>query len=100
MALLVRCGEAYVHQVRPQDQASFRTTCFDMCEVTTVADYNQLKAKLDEIAMDNPEIKPFIMYWHPHRSHVFKPFHGGGLPREITVLFLGGLSLHLNHLIG
>ena len=67
-------------QVRPQDQESFRTMCFDMCEVTTVADYNRLKAKLDEIALNNPEIKPFIIYWHPCRSHVFKPFRGAGLP--------------------
>ena len=51
-----------------------------MCEVTTAADYNRLKAILDEISEESPEIKPFILYWHPRRSHVFQPFRGGGLP--------------------
>ena len=72
--------EKHMKQVHPQDQESFRTTCFDMCEVTTVADYNPLKAKLDEIVLNNPEINPFIIYWHPCRSHMFKPFRGAGLP--------------------
>ena len=51
-----------------------------MVETTTVADYNKLKAVLDKIAKDNPEIKPFVSYWDLRKSHIFKPCRGGGLP--------------------
>ena len=51
-----------------------------MCDVTTVADYNHLKQVLDDLAERNSEIKPFVMYWDPRRSHIFEPFRGSGLP--------------------
>ena len=51
-----------------------------LCDVTTVADYNRLKLVLDELADRNPEIKPFILYWDPRKSHIFQPFHGAGFP--------------------
>ena len=66
--------------VRPEDQDLFLETCFKMCDVTTVADYNRLKGILDDILEESPEIKPFILYWDPRCSHVFKPFRGAGLP--------------------
>ena len=72
--------QKHIKHVRPVDQDRFVDTCFKMCEVTTVADYNCLKAILDEMSEESPEIKPFINYWHPRRSHVFRPFRGGGLP--------------------
>ena len=63
----------------PEDQDTFVKTCYAMCDVTTVADYNRLKQVLDDLAERNPEIKPFAMYWDPRRSHIFKPFRGSGL---------------------
>ena len=67
-------------KVCEKDREKFITTCHEMVETTTVADYNKLKAVLDKIAKDNPEIKPFVSYWDLRKSHIFKPFRGGGLP--------------------
>ena len=35
---------------------------------------------MNEIAEENVEIRPFVLFWEPQKSHVFKPYHGGGLP--------------------
>ena len=70
----------HVSKLVPEDQDTFVKTCYAMCDVTTVADYNHLKQVLDDLAEQNPEIKPFVMYWDPRRSHIFKPFRGSGLP--------------------
>ena len=70
----------HVTKLVPEDQDTFVKTCYAMCDVTTVADYNRLKQVLDDLAEQNPEIKPFVMYWDPHRSHIFKPFRGSCLP--------------------
>ena len=51
-----------------------------MCDATTVADYKCLEMTLNEIAEENVEIRPFVLFWEPQKSHAFKPFHGGGLP--------------------
>ena len=72
--------QKHLKHVRPEDQDLFLETCFKTCDVTTVADYNRLKAILDDISEESPEIKPFILYWDPRRSHVFQPFRGMGLP--------------------
>ena len=72
--------QKHVKNVCPDDQQKFVDTCFAMCEATTVADYERLEVTLDEIAKQNVEIRPFVSFWEPHKSHVFKPYRGGGLP--------------------
>ena len=72
--------QKHLKHVRPEDQDLFLETCFKMCDVTTVADYNRLKGILDDISEESLEIKPFIVYWDPRHSHVFQPFRGAGLP--------------------
>ena len=70
----------YVSKLKPEDQETFVSTCNVLCDVTTVADYNRLKLVLDDLAERNPQIKPFILYWDPHKSPIFRPFRGAGLP--------------------
>ena len=70
----------HVSKLQPSDQESFIQTCNSLCDVTTVSDYNRLKQVLDSLGDRNPEIKPFLLYWEPRRSHIFKPFCGAGLP--------------------
>ena len=70
----------HVSKLKPEDQETFVSICNALCDVTTVADYNRLKLVLDDLAERNPQIKPFILYWDPHKSHIFQPFHGAGLP--------------------
>ena len=70
----------HVSKLKPQDQETFISTYNALCDVTTVADYNCLKLVLDKLADRNPEIKPFILYWDPRKSHIFQPFCGAGLP--------------------
>ena len=70
----------HVSKLKPEDQETFVSTCNALCDVTTVADYNHLKLVLDDLAERNPQIKPFILYWDPRRSHIFRPFRGAGLP--------------------
>ena len=61
----------HVSKLKPEDQETFLSTCNALCDVTTVADYNHLKLVLDDLAEQNPQIKPFILYWDPHKSHIF-----------------------------
>ena len=70
----------HVSKLRPEDQETFISTCNALCDITTVADYNRLKVVLDDLSERNPEIKPFILYWDPRKSHIFTPFRGAGLP--------------------
>ena len=35
---------------------------------------------MNEIAEENAEIRPFVLFWEHRKSHVFKPYCGGGLP--------------------
>ena len=70
----------HVSKLKPEDQETFVSTCNALCDVTTVADYNRLKLVLDDLAEQNPQIKPFILYWDPRKSHIFRPFRGAGLP--------------------
>ena len=70
----------HVSKLKPEDQETFVSTCNALCDVTTVADYNCLKLVLDDLAERNPQIKPFILYWDPRKSHIFRPFCGAGLP--------------------
>ena len=50
------------------------------CKSTTINQYNLLKGQLEELAMKYPPFNPWIQWWHVHRSHIFAPFRGGGLP--------------------
>ena len=72
--------QKHMKNVAPHNQQKFLDTCFAMCDATTVADYERLEIILNEIAEDNPEIRPFVLFWEPWKSHVFKPYRGGGLP--------------------
>ena len=45
-----------------------------------MAQYNGIMLKLQEIAKKYPEVSNFLKYWDMHKSHVFVPFRGGGLP--------------------
>ena len=70
----------HISKLKPEDQETFITTCNALCNVTTVTDYNHLKLVLDDLAERNPEIKPFILDRDPRKCHIFRPFHGAGLP--------------------
>ena len=72
--------QKHMKNVAPHNQQKFLDTCFAMCDATTVADYERLEIILNEIVEDNPEICPFVLFWEPQKSHVFKPYRGGGLP--------------------
>ena len=61
----------HVSKLKPEDQETFVSTCNALCDVTAVADYNRLKLVLDDLAERNSQIKPFILYWDPHESHIF-----------------------------
>ena len=78
-------------KLKPEDQETFVSTCNALCDVTTVADYNHLKLVLDDLAERNPQIKPFILYWDPRKSHIFRPFCGAGLP-DVNLLEQGNAS--------
>ena len=66
--------------VAPEMRELFIKTCQELCDVTTVADYNTLKERLDGIAELFPDLKSWIEWWHVRRSHIFHPFRGSGLP--------------------
>ena len=72
--------QKHMKNITPQDQQKFLETCFEMCEATTVANYERLETTLNEITEENVEIRPFVLFWEPQKSHIFKPFRGRGLP--------------------
>lgn len=66
--------------VSEKERGTFTHLCENLCVVTTVTEYFQIKKQLDIIAERNPRVKNFLGWWHLRRSHVFQPFRGGGLP--------------------
>ena len=91
VAPAVVLGVEVSSKLKPEDQETFVSTCNALCYVTTVADYNHLKLVLDDLAERNPQIKPFILYWDPRKSHIFRPFRGAGLP-GVNLLEQGNAS--------
>ncbi|MCG8623181.1 MAG: hypothetical protein MJE68_14445, partial [Proteobacteria bacterium] len=54
--------------------------CSDMCEVSTVVQYEAKLNRLLEIAEKKHALLPFIQWWDARRYHVFKVFRHFNLP--------------------
>ena len=52
----------------------FKNICHKMCTVTTVAEYNDRKKWLEEIANIFPQISSWINWWDARKYHVFPAF--------------------------
>ena len=57
----------------------FIQICANLCTVTTVSQYEKLKAQMDDMARIYP-LKKWIKWWHARHSHIFLPFCGSGIP--------------------
>ena len=52
----------------------FKNICHKMCSVTTVAEYNDRKKQLEEIASIFPQITSWINWWDARKYHIFPTF--------------------------
>ena len=52
----------------------FKNICHKMCSVTTVAEYNDRKKRLGEIANIFPQITSWINWWDARKYHIFPAF--------------------------
>ena len=52
----------------------FKNICHEMCIITTVAEYNDRKKQLEEIANIFPQISSWINWWDARKYHVFPAF--------------------------
>ena len=52
----------------------FKNICHEMCLVTTVAEYNDKKKWLEEIANTFPQISSWINWWDARKYHMFPTF--------------------------
>ena len=59
----------------------FIKICNELCLITTVARYEILKGKLEEMACSTLPLWTWINWWDVRRVHIFGPFRHGGLPR-------------------
>ena len=69
-----------INKVGAERRDDFAKYCCDLCEATTVAQYDEAFYELQRIGDEYPEIKPFLKYWDLRKSHVFGPFRGCGIP--------------------
>ena len=52
----------------------FKNICHKMCSITTVAEYNDRKKWLEEIANIFPQITSWINWWDARKYHIFPAF--------------------------
>ena len=64
----------------PHERKNFSKYCDDLCNCTTVAQYDEIFAELKTIGVKYPEVQAFLKYWDFRKSHVFGPFQGCGVP--------------------
>ena len=52
----------------------FKSICHEMCSIATIAEYNEKKEWLDEIANIFLNIMPWITWWDARKYHMFPAF--------------------------
>ena len=52
----------------------FKNICNEMCSIETIAEYNEKKKWLDEIANIFPHISQWLTWWDARKYHMFPPF--------------------------
>ena len=52
----------------------FKNICREMCSITTIAEYNDRKKQLEEIADIFPQITSWINWWDARKYHIFPAF--------------------------
>ena len=68
------------HQIPEESRDQFIQICNQLCLVTTVARYEILKGKLEEMARRTPSLWSWIEWWDIRKAHIFGPFcHGSFL---------------------
>ena len=70
----------------------FKNICHKMCSVTTVAEYNDRKKQLEEIANIFPQITSWINWWDARKYHIFPAFRHLGYS-NVTLAESGNSTL-------
>ena len=70
----------------------FKNICHKMCSVTTVAEYNDRKKWLEEIAYIFPQITLWINWWDARKYHIFPAFRWLGYS-NVTLAESGNSTL-------
>ena len=70
----------------------FKNICHKMCLVTTVAEYNDRKKQLEEIANIFPQISSLINWWDARKYHIFPAFRQLGYS-NVTLTESGNSTL-------
>ena len=70
----------------------FKNICHEMCSVTTVAEYNDRKKRLEEIADIFPQITSWINWWDAIKYHIFPAFRWLGYS-NVTLAESGNFTL-------
>ena len=68
------------HQIPEESRDQFIQICNKLCLVTTVARYEILKGKLEEMARRTPSLWSWVEWWDIRKAHIFGPLHHGSLP--------------------
>ena len=70
----------------------FKNICHEMCSVTTIAEYNDRKKRLEEIADIFPQITSWINWWDARKYHIFPAFRWLGYS-NVTLAESGNSTL-------
>ena len=70
----------------------FKNICHEMCSITTVAEYNDRKKWLEEIANIFPQITSWINWWDARKYHIFPAFRWLGYS-NVTLAKSGNSTL-------
>ena len=61
-------------RIGPRYRDLFKSICYGMCSIATVAEYSEQKQWLDEIANIFPDISQWVTWWDARKSHMFPAF--------------------------
>ena len=65
-------------RIGPGYRDLFKTICHEMCSIATIAEYNEKKKWLDEIAHIFPNISQWLTWWYAKKYQMFPAFRSFG----------------------
>ena len=69
--------EQSISSLAEADQEEFMRMCHSLCQKKTIAEYQLVASRLQQIASEHPPILSKLEWWHVRRWHVFEAFRNG-----------------------
>ena len=93
---LISCQWHFLHQIEssvtrlpPELRDDFVQQCVDLCNTTTIPQYQLIASRLKQISIQYQDIQNKLNWWHVRRYHVFGAFRNGPVHTGVNLAEMG-----------